>query len=44
MLILNIEMAKLRHRIKIFVYNSLKIRWNKIKEEGAKGTEYIILF
>ncbi len=37
-------MAKLSHRIKIFVYNSLKISDNNINEEGTKGTEIIILF
>ncbi len=37
-------MAKLSHRIKIFVYRSLKISYNEIEEEGAKGTELKILF
>ncbi len=37
-------MAKLSHRIKIFVYNSLQLSNNEIEEEGAKGIEYIILF
>ncbi len=42
--IVYIKMVYLSHRIKIFLYHSLKIRGNEIKEDGAKGTDLKILF